>query len=401
VWDQWESTEPGGGFDAVIGNPPWDRMKLQEVEWFAARRPHIALAQRAADRKKMIAALEKSDDPLWHDYRKAATRAEAATRVARANGQFPLLSGGDTNLYSLFVERGLGLLKPVGIMGLLTPSGIASDKGASAFFRSISISGRLGALLDFENRRPHDEPFFPDVDSRFKFLALVAGAKARNFGHAQCGFYLSSAADLDDPERCFALSPADFKAVNPNTGTAPVFRTRRDAALTTAIYGRLPVLIDRSGSEPAAAYPVEYATMFHMTNDSHLFKTAEHLVKDGFYRVVGGRWKKGSAECLPLYEGKMVQAYDHRAANVVVNPENLNRPAQQEAATGAESADPAWSPTPQFFVRDSDVMWPEVTEWVIGYKNITAPTNVRTMIAAAIPRCGAGNSLALITPPTM
>jgi hypothetical protein len=311
VWDQWESTEPGGGFDAVIGNPPWDRMKLQEVEWFAARRPQIALAQRAADRKKMIAALEKSDDPLWHDYRKAATRAEAATRVARANGQFPLLSGGDTNLYSLFVERGLGLLKPVGIMGLLTPSGIASDKGASAFFRSISISGRLGALLDFENRRPHDEPFFPDVDSRFKFLALVAGAKARTFGHAQCGFYLSSAADLDDPERCFALSPADFKAVNPNTGTAPVFRTRRDAALTTAIYGRLPVLIDRSGSEPVAAYSVEYATMFHMTNDSHLFKTAAELEKDGFYKVAGGSYKKAKTVFSPLMVGKSVFHFDH------------------------------------------------------------------------------------------
>ena len=66
--------------------------------------------------------------------------------------------------------------------------------------------------------------------------------------------------------------------MNPNTGTAPIFRSRRDADLTTAIYERLPVLVDRSGDAPVKAWPVRYATMFHMTNDSHLFRTREELV---------------------------------------------------------------------------------------------------------------------------
>ena len=398
VWDQWESTEPGGGFDAVIGNPPWDRMKLQEVEWFAARRPQIALAQRAADRKKMIAALEKSDDPLWHDYRRAATRAEAAARVARANGQFPLLSGGDTNLYSLFVERGLALLKSDGIMGLLTPSGIASDKGASAFFRSVSTSGRLGALLEFENRRPHDASFFPDVDSRFKFLALVAGAKTRTFASAQCGFYLSSAADLGDPERCFALSPADFKAVNPNTGTAPVFRTRRDATLTTAIYARLPVLIDRSGSEPVAAYPVEYATMFHMTNDSHLFRTAAELEKDGFYKVAGGRFKKAALEFQPLMAGRSIHQFDHRFASIETNEENLHNSALSGHRSDSEKANPDFVPTPQYWVDTTEVKWADPLPWGIAFRDIARATDVRTMIATLVPKAPCGNKLPLILP---
>jgi hypothetical protein len=109
VWSNWESAERRGGFDAVIGNPPWDRMKLQQVEWFAARK--ITLAQRASDRKRMIAALEKKKDPLAQDYTKANARAEAASRMARQSGDYPLLSGGDVNLYSLFVERALKLIR--------------------------------------------------------------------------------------------------------------------------------------------------------------------------------------------------------------------------------------------------------------------------------------------------
>jgi hypothetical protein len=138
VWSNWESISPVGGFDAIIGNPPWDRIKLQEVEWFATRRLHIAMAQRAADRKRMIAALEKSKDPLWDDYQLAKERAERAAAVARGCGQYPFLSGGDTNIYSLFVERAQRLIKPDGIVGLLVPSGIASDLSASEFFKLVA-----------------------------------------------------------------------------------------------------------------------------------------------------------------------------------------------------------------------------------------------------------------------
>jgi len=141
VWDNWPSAEREGGFDAVVGNPPWDRIKLQQVEWFAARRPEIATAQKASDRTKMIKALEKAEDPLFADYAKADRRAADTMRIARKSGHFPLLSRGDINLYSLFVERAHALVKPGGMVGLLTPSGIASDLSASEFFRKVASGG--------------------------------------------------------------------------------------------------------------------------------------------------------------------------------------------------------------------------------------------------------------------
>ena len=127
-----------------------------------------------------------------------------------------------------------------------------------------------------------------------------------------------------------------------------MFRTRRDADITRRIYERHPVLVERSGTEEHRAWPGRYHTMFHMTNDSGLFRTATQLDGDGFYRVAGNRWKKGAELCLPLYEGKMVQAFDHRAASIVVNPDNLNRPAQPRQATLPQHADPDWLPILSF-----------------------------------------------------
>ena len=398
VWSDWEAKELTGGFDAVIGNPPWDRMKLQQVEWFAARRPEIAMATRAADRKRMIADLQKADDPLAEDFRLASERAAAGVRVARTSGDYPLLARGDLNLYSLFVERAMTLVKPDGMVGLLVPSGIASDKMAAPFFKSVATEGRLKALYDFENRRTRYDasPFFPDVDSRFKFCALVASPEPGS-EPARCAFFLQDVSETGDPERCFPLSVADFARVNPNTGTAPIFRSRRDAELTTAIYDRLPVLVDRSSGGAVKAWPVRYSTMFHMTNDSDKFRTRSELEeKEGAWPIGHNRFGSLVGERVPLYEGKMVQAFDHRAASIVINPKNLHRPAQPKPTAPEQHRDPSWLPSPQYWVLRSETSYP-TAPYLLGFKDVTAPTNVRSMIAALIPGSGVGNTLPIVT----
>jgi hypothetical protein len=397
VWENWESAEPGGGFDGVIGNPPWDRMKLQEVEWFATRRPEVARQQRASDRTRMIAALKKAGDPLYADYKRAAEAAECAAQVARDSGYYPKLSGGDVNIYSLFVERAHALVKPDGIVGLLVPSGIAADKSAAPFFGEISSSGRLAALLDFENRRTRFdlEPFFPDVDSRFKFCAFVTGARKRTFREAVCAFFLQSASEANDPDRCFPLTAQDFARVNPNTRTAPIFRTRRDAEIVRGIYERLPVLYDQSKRK---TWPIRSFTMLHMKNDSRLFMKKAELEAKGCYPVPFGAYKRGSALFVPLYEGKMFQAYDHRAASVVVNPDNLHRPGQPSQTNERDHMDPSFAPTAQYWVSEDEVPYPAGLKYVIGYKEITSPTNARTMIAAVLGRVATNHKVISIIP---
>ena len=228
------------------------------------------------------------------------------------------------------------------------------------------------------------------------FCVLVASPSPGD-DPARCAFYCHSVAELDNPERCFPLTAEDFARVNPNTGTAPIFRTRRDAALTTAIYDRLLVLVDRSSGEAVKAWPVKYSTMFHMTNDSGLFRTrAELEEREGAWPVGGNRFGSPSGDWVPLYEGKMVQAFDHRAANIVVNLENQHRPAQPAPATPEQHQDPNWLPDPQFWVKESETSFPGAP-YLLTFKDVTATTNVRSMIAALIPGFGVGNTLPIVS----
>ena len=291
------------------------------------------------------------------------------------------------------------------------------------FFRSIATEGRLRALYDFENRRV----FFPDVHASFKFCVFVASRK-RLSEPAHGSYYLNNILELTEPERRFPLTAEEFAAVNPNTGTAPIFRTRRDAELTNAIYRRLPVLVDRSTGKERKTWPVKYATMFHMTNDSGRFRTREKLEeREGAWPIGGNRFESASGTWVPLYEGKMVQAFDHRAARIVVNPENLHRPASPLPATLEQHCDPDWLPTPQYWIEESQVSGvqpgPAIgnrqsavaettslpqsvdadrvprslnSHWWIGWKDVTAPTNIRTVIAAAIPYSGVGNTFPIL-----
>ena len=388
VWSEWDKPERKGGFDAIIGNPPWDRVKLQQVEWFAARRPEIARATRAADRKRMIIDLKKAEDPLAREFAEAGERAMTAARMARNCGDYPLLSGGDVNLYSLFVERAMSLVKPDGMVGLLTPSGIASDKTAAKFFKGIATEGRLKTLYDFENKKV----FFPDVHASFKFCVFVA-SPSQTEESANCAFYLHDVAELKDTNRCIPLRAKDFARVNPNTGTAPIFRTERDARLTKSIYNRLPVLVNRSSGVEIKTWPVKYLRMFDMTNDSHLFCTRDELEEnEGAWPIDGNRYRNKAGDWVPLYVGRMIHQFDHRAASVKVNVESLHNPALSGEITPTQKADPKFVPIPQYWVPADEVSFPIGLDWTIAFRDIARATDARTMIASVVPFVGLGNT---------
>ena len=392
VWRHWQSLRPKGGFDAIIGNPPWDRIKLQEVEWFATRDPELARAPTAAARKVGIKQLRSEGAPLAAEFDAAKNRAGKLGQLFRASGHYPLLGRGDINLYSLFVERSMGLIKPDGFVGLLTPSGIYADKTAARFFKSVSTKGRVSGLFDFENKKI----FFKDIHASFKFCALIFGGEKRRFDETRCAFFLHETATVNDPDRCFPLAPEDFARVNPNTGTAPVFRTRRDADITRGIYERHPVLVDRTDGGERKLWPLKYVRMFDMANNSHLFRIAAQLKAEGFYPVQCKRWKKAEELYLPLYEGKMVQAFDHRAASITTRKGNLFRPGQPEGTLEDEHRNPNFSPRPRYWVKQQDSAVTKRFDWFLAFKDITASTNMRTMIASIVPQVGCGHTLPVL-----
>ncbi len=405
----WELRFPevmsAGGFDAVIGNPPWDRIKLQEVEWWAARDEDVAKARTAAERKSVVAARRATGDPVVRDFDAAAEQAAQFSTVIRKGGDYPLLGKGDINLYSLFVERSIALLKPSGVAGLLTPSGIYADKTAAEYFRSISTTGRLGGIYDFENRRSANPDaktakWFPDVHPQFKFCATITGGTERAFPEAKCGFFLNSRSDLDDEDRVFPLSPDDFARINPNTGTAPILRSRRDAEIISHICREYPVLCDRSGGEERKLYPVRYHTMFHMANDSHLFRTGGELEESGAYLVHGRAYQRGNDKWLPLYQGLMISNHDHRLASVGFNRNSITNPYFPIAPALDQKSRIDWLPQPWFWVDEAEVDQDHAgnSNWLLAYRRTARSTDSRSMYAAICPRAGFGDSVFLWIP---
>ncbi|MFS8826741.1 DUF559 domain-containing protein [Synechococcus sp. R60.1] len=276
-----------GGFDVILSNPPWERIKLQEEEFFASRNTAIARAPNAAARKRLIADLPKTNPALWHDYQRALHGAESASRFLRGSGQYPLTGRGDINTYSIFAERVRNLLSPRGRAGIIIPTGIATDATNQFFFADLAGKGQLASLFDFENR----QRLFPAVDSRMKFCLLTLAGSWQPTPAGVCeaapmvfAFFATHADHLRDPRRVFTLTADDIARINPNTRTLPVFRTRQDADLTRAIYQRVPVLVNEHTGENS--WGVRFLRMFDMSNDSHLFRTRAELEQQG-YRLVG------------------------------------------------------------------------------------------------------------------
>ncbi|MER3496867.1 MAG: hypothetical protein C4320_08960, partial [Armatimonadota bacterium] len=238
------SENPEGGFDAVVGNPPWERVNLEELQFFGSRDPRIAKASTGAKRKALIHDLKVGNPGLLREFNLAKDATDRTVAFVQRSGFFPELSGGRVNLYPLFVERGMGLLNPKGRLGLLVPSGIASDKTCAPFFGVLTARGQLITLADFENVGYEEEgkrvQFFPDVDSRFKFSIFLASRTGEAGREARVGFYLRDPQELYNPERLFPMSTEEFWRFNPNTGTAPSVRSRRDCDLLGKLYDRAP-----------------------------------------------------------------------------------------------------------------------------------------------------------------
>jgi hypothetical protein len=365
-----------GGFDCVLGNPPWERIKLQEKEFFAARSEAIATAPNKAARERLIKALSaldasEADRTLMAEFELAKREAEGSGEFIRGSGRFELTAVGDLNTYALFAEHFLKLIAPSGRSGVIVPTGIATDNSTKAYFDAISRGGRLVSLYDFENR----EGLFPAVDSRMKFalLTLGDGVDATDFV-----FFATGTQQLSDDRRHFTLSADDIALINPNTRTCPVFRSLMDAELTKKIYGRVPVLIDEALGEQGNPWGIKFTRMLDMSNDSHLF------------------FDEPASDRLPLYEAKLIHHYDHRWATYAAGGSSRD-------VTLAEKQDPDFKITPRYWVELSEVQerlkaqgWDR--QWLMGWRDICRGTDERTVIASIAPLSGVGNQLPLVLP---
>ena len=406
-----------GGFDVVLGNPPWEVMQLSEKEYFAARHPEIATLAGAA-RKRAIETLQLENPDAFREFQSAVRGSDAVNEFARASGRFDLTARGKVNTYALFAEHFANLARDRA--GVIVPTGIATDSTTAPFFAALVEKKRLAKLVDFENRAG----LFASIDSRMKFSLLTLG---RDEPLAKFAFFLTDPNQLLEPERNFTMSAAEIALINPNTGTAPVFRSRYDAELTAKIYHSAPVLIHEEDSEQGNPWCLEFRQgLFNMTSDSEFFRTAAQLQADGLVRdgmdwvlpgirpaqgvmavdgqgagslpLVGGSPK--TTRYVPLYEAKMASFFDHRASGYGSRGDDRGYRVLPETSD-AEHADPMFEPEPFYWVKVDEVDrmlaskgWSQ--GWLLGWRDVTSPTNERTLIPTIIPRVAVGHKMPLI-----
>lgn len=397
-----------GGFDVVLGNPPWERIKLQEQEFFAGT--PVADAANTAARADLIREWAAKEPGSYE--RNWIERFETAKRLAEASGVFftsprdqdptklpsgvkpaatrryPWTGRGDVNTYALFAEHFLNLTRKGGRAGVIVPTGIATDATTAPFFGHLVSGQRLAALTDFEN----SAPLFPSVHRSFKFCLLTIGS---GVAAADFSFFLTEPTQLEDERRRFTLSPAEIARINPNTKTAPVFRSRRDAELTASIYSRVPVLISEGQGE-GNPWGLSFMAMFHMSNDSGLFRTSAQLVKEGFHRD-GTSWlRDDDARYVPLYEAKMFDQYNHRYADYSSRSSDRGHRVLPELSY-EQLIDPAHEAEPYYWVplseaRDRDAH----SSYLMGYGEATTAITTRTMVMTAFPFAGVGHKTILV-----
>ncbi|MDZ4685656.1 MAG: DNA methyltransferase [Planctomycetaceae bacterium] len=381
---------PEAGFDCVIGNPPWERLDLAEREFFSLPAPEIATATTGAKRNRLVEELKSSNPTLFRQYQTIKASVDDQRVYCQSSGHYPLTGKGRTNCYAVFAELASQLVASHGRVGLLVPSGIASDMTTKDFFASVAESSRLIRLIDFENKKV----FFPEVHASFKFCILNFGGVEMITPQADFVFFAHSTEELENRSRHIALSAADIKLLNPNTRTCPIFRTRRDAEITKAIYRRVPILVDTGRKGPTGnPWNVRFKQgVFNQTTDSGLFLEAPHLKRDG-YKQDGNRWKKGKNFYLPLYEAKMFRPYDHRHGSAFTNTDVWFQQGHTTETTTVEHQNPEFAVFPRWWADETDILSRQVhVPALIAFRNIARSTDTRTFIACLIPFSGVINS---------
>lgn len=190
-----------GGFDVVLSNPPWERIKLQNKEFFAAHDQRIANAPNKAVATKLIRELPKTNPSLDALYREALRSADGASLFLRHGLRFPLAGRGDINTYAVFAELASTAINSLGHAGLILPTGIATDDTTKVLFSTLVRDGRLVELVGFEN----EDHIFPAVDHRVTFCKLTIGGTATPVERSRIAFRIRRYSQLAEEERFYSM----------------------------------------------------------------------------------------------------------------------------------------------------------------------------------------------------
>ncbi|MFM6504879.1 MAG: Eco57I restriction-modification methylase domain-containing protein [Dolichospermum sp.] len=356
-----------GGFDIILGNPPWEVFQTDEKEFF--QRFDNLIQKKKLDIKAWTKQFNKfmEDEEMrqaWLDYCSGYPHVSAYFKNAEQyRNQKSLVDGKSVarkiNLYAVFLEQCCNLLSENGECGLVIPSGIYTDLGTKQLREMLFSQTKITGLFCFENRKA----IFQGVDSRFKFVVLTFQNLVGANGHSPlplqgtisfpARFMRHDVGELNSfpDDDCIHISVDLIKRLSPDSISVMEFKSDLDIFIAEKM-SRFPLL----GEEIQDKWNLKLTQEFNMTNDSHLFKT-----------------EPGKGR-LPLYEGKMIHQFTHKFAEPRYWVEEEEG---RKAVLGKNGVDKGQ-------ILDYQC-------YRLGFRDIARNTDIRTMIATVVHKslfCG-------------
>jgi hypothetical protein len=369
-----DETGCAGGFDLVVGNPPWDTLSPDLKEFFAADNPAVRTSSKTEQEAIVVELLEIPEiSDRWTRYRRDLF---ASVHFMKSSGRYRLfapgnLGKGDFNVYRMFVESALQFTKPRGFVAQIVPSGFYGGANAAAIRQELFDNWQLSHVFGFINTGGN---WFPAVKATTRF-SLYSARNQPSTTSISVAFELHSQADL---ARALSMVPTifevdDIRASSPQALAIPEVTNAADVSLTAKLSSRWPAFGDEDAGPPIRRYQSEV----HMGNDRDIF----------------GDFTEG----LPVYEGRMVAQFDHRAK--AYRSGRALSAVWEELPFGSEGKAivPQWKlPLGSIPKKVGDRIW----HYRVGWCNVASHDMKRSLIAALIPP-GAicGDSVSVLTFP--
>lgn len=384
-----------GGFDVVLGNPPWERIKIQEQEFFAARSPEIAKAANKAARERLIKGLAGApagsiERILFDEFATERRNLDAAAQFAKApsedGGRFPLTGQGYVNTYALFSELALQLRHKTGFFGFVLPSGILTDAQLSEFCSYVLNKEVFRGALTFRNA----SYYFPSTTTEMFTLYTIGSSKTP----PRLASFIEHVGDATNPIRSMQIETDFIKKFNENTLAMPLFRTDMEAEIAKKLYTITNAFVGERSNAAHNDWGASFPRYFDMASDSDLFRETynEGMVLRSSRLGDITQISKNRESFLPLYEGKMMTQYDHRHGDFSGLMERPGRGGTIPNPTSELKSDPLFEVASWYAVSEPEVnakanQYGWSREWVFVWRFGTKPSNERTLIATVLPRC--------------
>jgi hypothetical protein len=358
-----------GGFDVMLGNPPWEIVELSEKEFFSTRDISIANSETATARKKLIDDLKITNPNLHQLFIETKHSTDCQRKFLQGSARFPESSKGRINLYPLFLENNLSTLSKFGMCGLIVPSDIAMGAYNADLFTKIILENRLVSFFDFENT----QNLFPDVDSRYRFCLITLSGVSPKAKEINLIYQGKTISDLVNDIKKIKLKSEDLELFSPNTLAPPILHSSVDLSISKKIYTKIGVLNNHKKKDNK--WGISIKRMLSLSDGEGIFKKSYELIPQEHYK--GIEWTR-------LYSGKAIHQFDHRFSTY------SNRKWVDTSIMAHENPDNIIET--EYYAKREEVIKRTNQQlphsYLVGYRDVTNATNERTCIGTIVPRVG-------------